>query len=104
MVGFRDEMWWTLRLRFHRTWERHNGVKMHPAEACISIPLDASELAAQLSMPRFDYTENGKVKVESKKSMRKRFKGKSPDQADAVVMLFAEPATLGAIDKFKALW
>lgn len=50
-----------------------------------------TQLAAELSWPRFGYTSSGKIKVEGKAEMKKREK-KSPDIADAFVLTFAAPA------------
>ena len=49
---------------------------------------DLEYLKAELSRPRVDYDNNGKVRVESKKDMRKRGIP-SPNKADALVMCFA---------------
>lgn len=45
-------------------------------------------LKAELSRPRVDHDNNGKVRVESKRDMRKRGIP-SPNKADALVMCFA---------------
>ncbi|EJX4517482.1 terminase [Salmonella enterica] len=45
-------------------------------------------LKAELSRPRVDYDNNGRVKVESKKDMKKRGIP-SPNMADALIMCFA---------------
>ena len=50
-----------------------------------------TQLAAELSWPRFGYTSSGKIKVEGKAEMKKRER-KSPDIADAFVLTFAAPA------------
>ena len=50
-----------------------------------------TQLAAELSWPRYGYTSSGKVKVEGKAEMKKRER-KSPDIADAFVLTFAVPA------------
>lgn len=87
-LNLRAELWWALRLRFQATYERFvEGNKNIPDEDCISIPHDAL-LITQLSAPRFTYTTNGKIQLESKKSMKAR-KIPSPDRADALVLAFA---------------
>jgi len=58
----------------------------------IDIP-DDPRLRAQLSEIQYDY-RNGKMLIESKKDMRKRGV-KSPDRADALMMLFAPRSALG---------
>lgn len=81
-VNLRAEMWWTLRVRFERTYERvFEGVD-HPDEACISIP-NHPQLISDLSLPLYMQTETGKIKLESKKDMQRRGVA-SPDFGDAL--------------------
>lgn len=70
----RDELWWKTREKFEKK--------------LISIPRDEI-LVSQLSDPRQDNDPqyNGKLKVESKRVMKKRKRG-SPDRADALVQSF----------------
>jgi phage terminase large subunit len=49
------------------------------------------DLMAELVGPRFSFTSNGKMQVESKDAMRKRGLG-SPDMADALCLTFASNA------------
>ena len=51
------------------------------------IPKD-DQLFAELVGPRFSFSSNGKMKVESKDEMRRRGLG-SPDMADALCLTFA---------------
>lgn len=88
-ANLRAELWWSLRRRFERTWEMCSEVRAHPVEELIRIPLSASRLLAELSAPRWLYTETGKIKLESKDAMRRRGIA-SPDYADALVYAFAE--------------
>ena len=53
----------------------------------VRLPTDPV-LTHELVVPRFSYTSDGKLKVESKESMRKRG-NRSPDAADAFVLTFA---------------
>ncbi len=69
----RDQLWWAC-----REWFVGGGV---------SIPNDA-ELLKELTTPTYDYENGGKIKVEDKKSIRKRAKN-SPDLADALCLTFA---------------
>lgn len=92
-LNLRAELWWTVRARFERTYERVVENVPHPDEDCISIPNHA-ELIAQLSQPKVMRTDTGKIKIESKDAMRKRGI-ESPDFADALVMSFA-PEELAA--------
>jgi len=69
----RDELWWKAREWFE---ERNT-----------TLP-DQDELIAELSMPRYNYTSAGKLKVESKAEMRKAGM-QSPDLADSLCLTFA---------------
>ena len=50
-------------------------------------------LAAELTTPRYKFTSNGKIQVESKDEMRRRGLP-SPDAADSFVLTFASDATI----------
>jgi phage terminase large subunit len=71
----RDELWWTLREQFE------NGT--------ISIPNDR-ELVNQLDVMTYEPDSTGKIKIESKKSLRTRGEH-SPDEADALCMTYYLP-------------
>jgi phage terminase large subunit len=97
-VNRRAEEYWRTRVRFQRAWELRRFVESggqdgakHKLIDCVSIPNDP-ELIADLSVPRFEVTDTGKVKVMSKAAMKK-IGLKSPDNADAVVLCFAEQAS-----------
>ena len=69
----RDELWWKCRKAFE--------------EGYISIPND-EELICELSNVKYGISgSNGKIKIESKKDMRKRGV-QSPNKADALVLTF----------------
>lgn len=85
-LNLRAEAWWTLRRRFEKAWEYRELGTPHPPEEMISIPNDR-ELIAQLSRPKAEPTENGKIQIESKKKMALRGV-KSPDRAEAVLLRF----------------
>ncbi|HEU4754371.1 MAG TPA: hypothetical protein VFU47_14785, partial [Armatimonadota bacterium] len=86
-LNLRAELWWLLRARFERAYEcRELGV-MHPPEDMISIP-DLPALIADLSLPLYQRTETGKIKLESKAEMRKRGV-KSPDYGDSLAYTMA---------------
>lgn len=74
------ELWWSLRRRFHRTWEHVNGNATYPHDELISIPNDAL-LISQLSTRKFFMNGQGKLQLEDKRKLRD-----SPDRADALVM------------------
>lgn len=72
----RDQLWWEC-----REWFQTENV---------SIP-DHPDLIAELCTPTYD-DSGGKIKVEDKKSLRKRMRA-SPDFADALCLTFAVSAT-----------
>jgi phage terminase large subunit len=82
----RAEMWWLMRCRFERTYEFVALGIPNAASDLISIPNDA-RLIRELSGPKLEYTDRGKIKIESKDKMRARGV-KSPDRADALVYAF----------------
>jgi len=89
-LNMRTEEWWKLRERFRKTYERKVHDALHPDEECVSIPNDP-KLIAEFSKPLYKFGEDGKLRVESKASMKAR-NVKSPDSADAVVYCFiAQP-------------
>lgn len=81
--------WGLLGDRFRNTWQARNGLP-YDAEQLISIPFGLplrDKLQAELSQPRRE-SINGRMKVESKRSLKKRGVP-SHNLADAVVMAFA---------------
>lgn len=94
-ANFKAEMWWKARERFERTYEyRTQGIE-HPLEDLISIP-NNDELVRQLSSVLHFYTDTGKIKIESKKELRKRGI-KSPDYAESLLLSLIDiPAIQGA--------
>lgn len=84
--NLKAEAWWTLRTRFERTYEHVEGINTYPPDELISIP-DHPQLIAEISTPKVEYTDKGKVRIESKKQLRARGV-KSPDFAEALVLLF----------------
>jgi phage terminase large subunit len=74
----RDELWFSAKEWFE--------------EKDCMIP-DQEELISDLCKPRFKFTSNGKLKVESKDEMRKRGMN-SPDLADAFCLTFASNASV----------
>lgn len=56
---------------------------------------DDEYLIDELAMPRFTFTSNGKLQVESKSDMKKRGVA-SPNRADAFLLTLAEDATIAA--------
>lgn len=89
-INARAEWWYSLSRRFEKTYEHVNNLRKYPEEELISIPNDG-ELVSELASPKKMYTENGKIKVESKQAMLKRGI-KSPDKADSLVLAFVPKA------------
>lgn len=92
-LNFRAELWWLVRARFekayeYRMWlEGKEGGKEHPFDEMISLP-NHSQLIAELSLPLYETTDTDKIKIESKRDMKKRGV-KSPNFADALIYSFA---------------
>lgn len=89
--NIKAQAWWLLADRFRNTYNAvRNGEKFAPDEL-ISLSSDVpylTQIIDELSTPKRDYDQNGRVKVESKKDLAKR-EVPSPNLADAVVMAFA---------------
>lgn len=69
-VNARAEMYWTLRERMEA--------------GDVQIP-EVELLTAELSAQRYEFTQDGRIKLESKDETRKRA-GHSPDRSDAVAL------------------
>ena len=76
---FITELWWSLRHRFRRTWERQQGIHDWADDDCISIPND-DRLIRQLTTRKWEEVARGKIGLESKRKL-----SESPDDADALV-------------------
>lgn len=87
------QAWWSVRDRFYKTFRAVRHGDKYPEDELISLDsnLDKLEyLKAELSRPRTDYDNNGRVKVESKKDMKSRGIP-SPNLADALIMAMCNP-------------
>lgn len=96
-VNLKAELWWTVRERFHKTFEFVEKGIPHPLDELISIPNDP-ELIQQLSNVLAHKTEAGKISIEKKDELRIRGVA-SPDKAEMLMLLFADtaqPITLAA--------
>ncbi|OOF56151.1 terminase [Rodentibacter genomosp. 2] len=85
------QAWWAVRDRFYKTYRAIEFGDTYPVDELISLEgglPNLDYLKAELSRPRVDYDNNGRVKVESKKDMKKRGIP-SPNLADALIMCFA---------------
>lgn len=88
-ANLKAQGWGMLADRFRNTWQARNGLPFDP-DNLISIPSGlpyGDKLCAELSQPRRE-SINGRMKVESKSSLKKRGIA-SHNLADAVVMAFA---------------
>jgi len=93
------QAWWILRDRCHDTYLAVVHGREIPEERIISIPQELpyrEELTSELSRPKLEYDEAGRIRVESKKSMKRRGLP-SPNLADGLVMAFA-PRPVAAVD------
>lgn len=85
------QAWWNVADRFRNTYDAiHNGTQ-YDEDQLISISSDIpflAKLKTELSTPKRDFDNNGKVKVESKKDLAKRDVA-SPNCADAFIMSFS---------------
>jgi hypothetical protein len=72
-MRLRDELWFKA-----RKWLEKKDCKLAEDET----------LVAELSLPKYQFTSSGKLKVESKDEMKKRYP-QSPDVADAFCLTFA---------------
>lgn len=89
--NIKAQAWWAVRDRFYKTWRALEHGDKYPADELISLSggiKDLEYLKAELSRPWVDYDQNGRVKVESKKDMKRRGIP-SPNRADALIMAFA---------------
>jgi len=85
-MNMRARLWWELREKIKNTWEYVNHGATYSVEEMISLPQD-DQLISELTAPKWELTENGKIKIESKKAMKKRGID-SPNLADALVMAY----------------
>lgn len=96
-ANIKAQMWWQVADRFRLTHQVveaiKNGTKppTFKADELISISSDIKhleQLKMELSIPLRDFDNNGRVKVESKKDLKKR-EVPSPNLADAFIMAYA---------------
>jgi len=97
-ANIKAQAWWHVRDRFYKTWRSVEARRADPnctleykPDELISLSSSIPKLEylkAELSRPWVDYDGNGKVKVESKKDMKKRGIP-SPNMADSLIMAYA---------------
>jgi len=73
-MRLRDDLYWRM-----REWFEAMNCRM---------PKGCDKLIEELSLPLYEYRQNGKIKVESKQELKKRLQ-RSPDLADAFMLTFA---------------
>ncbi|MBX2849175.1 MAG: PBSX family phage terminase large subunit [Acidiferrobacterales bacterium] len=101
-ANIKAQAWFTLADRFYNTYRAAVYGDEFPVDQLISIDPDLphlEELKFELTAPRREYDGNMRVKVESKKDMKKRGI-KSPNIADALVMCFVPDQTGGFVNLF----
>jgi phage terminase large subunit len=81
----RDELWFKA-----RKWLEKKNCKL----------FDDDTLIAELTLPKYAFTSNGKIKVESKDELKKRYP-RSPDCADALCMTFCHTAENRGRDSYE---
>ncbi|MEX9215669.1 PBSX family phage terminase large subunit [Providencia rettgeri] len=89
--NLKAQAWQLVADRFYNTWRAIEHGDKFTDDKLISISSDMKDieyLKAELSRPQIDYDNNGRVKVEGKKEMKKRGIP-SPNKADAFIMAFS---------------
>jgi phage terminase large subunit len=90
-LNLKAQSWWLVADRFRNTYNAIRKGDKFSDDELISLSSDLpylDQLIDELSTPKRDYDNNGKVKVESKKDLAKR-EIASPNLADAFVMAYA---------------
>ncbi|MEE8551524.1 MAG: terminase family protein [Gemmatimonadota bacterium] len=106
-VNLKAELWWIVRDRLRRTYEHWlhlagEGGIQHELDDLLLLP-DDSDLCSELSLPRYSFTETGKIQIESKRQLAARGIA-SPDSAEALILTYApSPARKGS-NRAVGLW
>lgn len=90
-LNLRAQLHWELRIRCERAYQHANGVKQWALDDMVSIP-NHPQLISEMSQPLVEYTDGGKIQIESKKKMKRRGIS-SPNYLEAVLMAFAPVMT-----------
>lgn len=88
-LNSRAEMWWNGRMLAEK------------GEIDLSAAEDADALLSQLSAPKWELNIKGKIKIESKDDIRTRI-GRSPDNADALLLAFYDRFGSGISETIEA--
>lgn len=89
-MNLKAQAWWAVRDRFHKTYLAVTEGKEYDPSELISLPSGMPllhDLVIELSRPKRDTDNAGRVKVESKKEMKRRGVP-SPNLADALIMCY----------------
>ncbi len=87
-LRLRDELWFKA-----RKWLERKDCKL----------FDDEVLIAELTLPRYGFTSTGKLKVESKDELKKRYP-QSPDVADAFCLTFSQTAEHRGRQAYEPEW
>jgi len=90
-LNIKAQAWWCVADRFRNTYNAVRKGERFADDQLISLSSEMpylDQLIDELSTPKRDYDQNGRVKVESKKDLAKR-DIRSPNIADALVMRYA---------------
>ncbi len=87
-LRLRDELWFKA-----RKWLERKDCKL----------FDDEVLIAELTLPRYGFTSTGKLKVESKDELKKRYP-QSPDVADAFCLTFSQTAEHRGRQSYEPEW
>ncbi len=106
-VNLKAYLWWTARERLHNAYEHWlfvigEGGAPHELNDMLLLP-DTPQLASEICLPQYEYTEAGKIQIESKKHMIKVRRLKSTDTADAVIVGLAPEKRSTGTNRTKGL-
>jgi phage terminase large subunit len=96
-TNLKAQAWWEIGMRFRNTYNAIKNGEQFSEDQLISISSDCAHLDGlvdELAMPRKDFDNHGKSKVESKKDLAAR-DIPSPNKADAFIMAYAPRSTSG---------
>lgn len=102
----KSQVWWSIADRLRNTYNAVNGGESFDADEMIfidgSIP-NLNKLIDELSTPTKDFDNSGRVKVESKRDLKKRGVD-SPNLADAFCMAFDKSQSYSNNISLKHFW
>lgn len=100
-VNLRAQIWWEVGRQLSATngWDLSTTTKIVNGVRTVVAGMEhADSTIAELCEPRWELDASGRIKIESKDDYRKRNSGRSPDDADALLLAFYHPpsADLGS--------